>query len=256
MFKFTLVLTIFLGICSVGTDLAAARAHQTFKPLEKAGIALRAAGTRALKGRKSASGGMLKLTVRPRVKVQLTQAAVRSLTLVGFEYELLFHHAGRATYYLRTFVHPGRKRVVLMSLSGRIPAGGKTYVKGASPSRFIGGFLYGFHLAAKWLLNSTRTADCRNMAVIDARAASRLGIKGRLASRFLRDRSRALKRRAKVCRELAAVRNHKMTIRIDDVAYLAKDRRGRIVGLVKADLRWRGRRKLELNLNGFRALKP
>jgi hypothetical protein len=233
---------------------ARGKAGDPLAPLVAMGKRLQRAGDAALRGKTSAEAGRMRLSVRPRTLRKLRQAGVRSVRLVGFELELLFHQAGRATYYLRTFVHPGPRRVRLMGLKGRKPAGGKLYVTGHAPARYQG-VAAPFRQAAHSLVRSAGTAACRGLALADAAVAKRLGVQGRLAQRLLRDARRARRNRPTVCQELAAVKRHRMTLRIDDVAYLARDARGRLVGLIKGDLRLKGR-TLELRLRGFRALPP
>lgn len=223
-------------------------------PLASVGRQLQRAGTAALQGKTSLAGGRITLAVRPRAKQRMQQAGVRTLRLVGFEFELLFHQGGRATYYLRSFVHPEARRTSLLSLSGRVPSGGKSYVTGLPPRRFQG-LAAPFRTAARRLVKNAASGRCRRLAITNAAAAKRLGVTGRLAKRFLRDLARARKRRPTVCQALASVKGHAMTIRIDDVAFLARGARGRLLGLVKGDIRLRGR-KLLLSLRGFRALRP
>ncbi len=221
-------------------------------PLAKVARTLQRGAMSALKGR-TTMGKRMTLTVRPRARAAMKQAGVRKLRIVGFEFELIFKRAGKATYYMRSFVHPGL-RVSLMNLSGRTPTNGKLYATGVAPGRFRG-LAKPFAEAAKRLLRSAGSQVCRRLPVVNASTAKRLGVTGRLARKLLRGAPRAKRILPVVCSTLATVRKHRMTIRIDDVAFVAQDARRRIVGLIKADIRLRAG-KLELRLNGFRKLRP
>lgn len=257
MFRLAPLLIPIAVVCWPHPNANAGRKVKTtgpLAPLTTVGRWLQKGGTAALKGKTTMARGRLAIAVRPRTQVRMKQAGVRSLRIVGFEFELLFHKGANATYYLRTFVHPEARRASLMSLSGRVPANGKVYVRGLAPAQFKG-LSKPFATAARRLVKSASGNRCRRLAIINPNAAKRMGVKGRLAKRLLRGVLKARKRRVAVCRALAGVRSHAMTIRVDDVAYLARDGRGRPVGLVKGDLRLRGG-KLRLRLRGFRALRP
>jgi len=223
-------------------------------PLVKMGKVLQRAGSAALKGKSTAARGRIDLIVRPRAKRRMQKAGVRSIQLVGMEFELIFRHGSNVTYYLRSFVHPGKRRASLMSLSGRAPANGKLYVTGLGHNLFRG-VAAPFGIAARRLRNSAPGRLCRNLTVTGPGLAKRLRLNARMTKRLLRDATRARRNRAKVCRVLAGTKNHSMSIRIDDVAFVARDGRGRLVGLVKGDIRLR-RGRLMLSLRGFRAARP
>ncbi|MFH2008674.1 MAG: hypothetical protein ABI333_18955 [bacterium] len=249
------VLLMISGLLVTGSE-AAGRSGKAnpLAPLKPLSTELQRAMNNGLKGKRSFGGGKLRVSVRPRVQQGLQKAGVVSALLVGFEFELLFHKGAAATYYLRTMVHLDRRGPALMSLSGRVPTDGKIYVTGLAPSAYTG-VSRPFGTAARALVRAVAQGRCLQLPIASAAAPQRLGVTGRLAAPFLRGVRRARQALPHVCKELASVARHRVTVRIDDIAFLARDGSRRVVGLIKADLRLRGT-TLHLEARGFRPARP
>ena len=190
----------------------------------------------------------LTVKARPGLMEEVKEAGGTKGVILAMELELLFYSGDEPRYYLRTEVHPAKRGPVFVSFKGR---SGERVSK-ALPFAKYRGVAAPLGAAGAALAKAAVGAACSKLPVATD-ADFPFVPEGKMRDRMSHDLRRTLRNLPDECARLAAVKSTRAELRVDDVAFGVLGADGKLVGMIKGELRLEDSGALALELGRFKA---
>jgi hypothetical protein len=172
---------------------------------------------------------------------------VTEVTLLGFEFELLFWREGKKVYSLRTFVYTRQGKIEFFSIEGSSDA---RYARASSLTAYHGVAATPFKVAAEDLLRLLDGESCMNLPLVNREELMRI-TPGATNPEDVSRRLKSLREdRERACEELNLLFADDVQLRIDDFAVEASAS-GKPVGIVKGEMQLLPRGGIGVTLKSF-----
>jgi hypothetical protein len=207
----------------------------------------------AVKGKDAGAFAPLPAQAKRPLGPELKTAGVTSVRLVAMEFELVYFSGDKPAYYLRSALTLGKRGPSLVELRGREVQGGNLFVK-PRPLADYKESAAPLAATAQALSKALSARDCAGKLPI-ATAAEFEFLPPKMAERATKDLERTRTGMPEECKKIAALKAARVELRVDDVAYAALGKDGKMVGMIKAGLEFVDG-KLTVLYGKFRAAPP
>lgn len=226
-------------------------------PIMKPCAALTAAASRALLSSAPGAKAFAPFAGQadPKLRSHLQRDKAKKLILMGLEFELVFLQGEKVTLYLRTFLHPGEGGPEFFKIDGRVPKTGKISVDHYPLSAFRGP-AEPFAAAARGMATLLAEGRCRKLPIVRPEPLKKIMEPGPQSTRMLTSLRTAKRLRERLCQSLKDFKPAGYHLRLDDLTFAVLGETGKIIGMLKGELKLHKDPKsgLRLELQDYRAM--